>query len=104
MNKRRSPNGNALFFQNSAATGGVRLFFAPPGAIALGPGFSAVPAGGCDGSSFLDAGFGAYFWSATQAAGYPRNAYYRDLDFNYAIVYRASAAKYTGKSVRCLRD
>ena len=67
-------------------------------------GFSAVPAGGCDGSSFLDAGFGAYFWSATQAAGYPRNAYYRDLDFNYAIVYRASAAKYTGKSVRCLRD
>ena len=66
-------------------------------------GFSAVPAGYCNGSSFYDAGNYAYFWSATQSNSL--YAYYRYLYSYYAGVYRSGGDdKYYGYSVRCLRD
>ena len=65
-------------------------------------GFSAVPAGYCDGSSFLYAGLWARFWSSTQRGG--NYAWYRHLYYHYANVLRLDFAKYYGSSVRCLRD
>ena len=67
-------------------------------------GFSAVPAGSCNGSSFYYAGYAAYFWSATQHASSPTDAYYRNLYSNDASVLRFSNYKAYGRSVRCLRD
>ncbi len=65
-------------------------------------GFSAVPAGGCNGSSFNDAGYRAYFWSSAQDSSY--RAYSRNLYYYGADVYRYLDSKYYGCSVRCLRD
>ena len=65
-------------------------------------GFSVVPAGYCSGSSFGDAGLGAYFWSSTQDGSnyaYDSSPYYDD-----AHVVRNDGVKYDGRSVRCLRD
>ena len=67
-------------------------------------GFSAVPAGNCSGSSFIDAGYGAYFWSSKQDAGYPGNAIDRNLGYGSAYLSGYSCNKYDGYSVRCLRD
>ena len=67
-------------------------------------GFSTVPAGSCSGSSFYYAGYAAYFWSATQHASSPTDAYYRNLYSNDASVLRFSNYKAYGRSVRCLRD
>ena len=67
-------------------------------------GFSAVPAGYCSGSSFYNAGSGAYFWSATQYASYPDYAYDRRLYYDSAYVLRSTKYKFSGYSVRCLRD
>jgi len=67
-------------------------------------GFSAVPAGYFYGSSFDRAGDDAYFWSSTQSASYPNDAYYRNLYYHGANVLRRSNRKYLGYSVRCLRD
>ena len=65
-------------------------------------GFSAVPAGYCDGSSFGGAGVRARFWSSTQDGRY--DAWRRDLGYYSASVGRYYASKYYGYSVRCLRD
>ena len=66
-------------------------------------GFSAVPAGnytgGSDGSNF---GYNAHFWSATQVSY--EYAYYRLLQSGGSKVVRLNEGKFTGKSVRCLRD
>ncbi len=67
-------------------------------------GFSAVPAGNCDGSSFYGAGDNAYFWSATLYASYPNYAYLRRLYYYNAYVNRYNYSKSYGYSVRCLRD
>ena len=67
-------------------------------------GFSAVPAGGCVGSSFSDAGCSANFWSSSRNSDYRYYAYYRDLFYLNAHVLRNYLSKYTGFSVRCLRD
>jgi len=67
-------------------------------------GFSAVPAGHCNGSSFNYAGFSANFWSATQLASDPNYAYNRFLYCSNANVGRSSSPKRNGRSVRCLRD
>ena len=64
-------------------------------------GFSAVPAGYRD-WLFNGAGYNAYFWSATQNGG--SYAYYRTLYYGNVGVGRYNYAKYTGRSVRCLRD
>jgi len=68
-------------------------------------GFSAVPAGEHDISSFNGAGRGAKFWSATQFSSY--YAYERYLGCMGANVGRSSNSgknKSYGCSVRCLRD
>ena len=65
-------------------------------------GFSAVPAGYCNGSSFGGAGYYAYFWSSTQY--FSNYAYHRYLLYDNADVYRSNYGKSYGYSVRCLRD
>ena len=65
-------------------------------------GFSAVPAGGCYGSSFNGAGNYADFWSSTQSDS--SNAYGRNLYYGSAYVGRYNDSKSNGFSVRCLRD
>ena len=68
-------------------------------------GFSAVPAGSCDGSSFDsfdDAGNYASFWSSTEYSSY--NAYFRTLKYDGARVTRVDGSEVVGYSVRCLRD
>ena len=67
-------------------------------------GFSAVPAGTCNGSSFNYAGGSASFWNATQDLSYPGVAYNRILYCNFAYVSRGVGDKSNGQSVRCLRD
>jgi uncharacterized protein (TIGR02145 family) len=65
-------------------------------------GFTVVPAGYCNGSSFNYAGNDAYFWSSTQDGS--NYAYYRSLGYSLARVYRGNYNKDYGRSVRCLRD
>ena len=67
-------------------------------------GFSAVPAGFCNGSSFSSAGLGAHFWSATQSTGTPYYAYNRYLSNTSAGVGRNANNEYGGRSVRCVHD
>ena len=64
-------------------------------------GFSVVPAGYW-GFGFYTAGVYARFWSSTQYSS--SNAYNRDLNYGDADVYRGSHLKYTGYSVRCLKN
>ena len=64
-------------------------------------GFSAVPAGYWD-NGFNFAGFDAYFWPSTESGA--DIAWYRDLYYNIAGVYRSSGYRNYGLSVRCLRD
>ena len=71
-------------------------------------GFSAVPAGYCDGSS-LNNGAGSYtsFWSSTEYCSTEYctvYAYHRSLDNNRGDITRNFYMKRTGMSVRCLRD
>ena len=64
-------------------------------------GFSARPAGYYNG--YYDAfGYNASFWSATQNDS--GNAYGRNLYYDTAYVYRTNGTKYTGYSVRCIRN
>ena len=66
-------------------------------------GFSAVPVGYRDDSSFgYDEGIAAFFWSSTQDGS--DNAWARNLFCINATVYRESDNKYDALSVRCLRD
>ena len=65
-------------------------------------GFGAVPASFCNGSSFYIAGNFALFCSSTQYTS--SYAYGRYLYYNDAYVSRDNSTKYTGRSVRCLRD
>jgi len=64
-------------------------------------GFSGLP-GGYGGESF--GSFGSYgsFWSASESD--VSNAWRRDLGFNYSFLYRATANKKGGISVRCVKD
>ena len=63
-------------------------------------GFSAVSAGIYQGS-YLNFGFSAYFWSATEYNG---GAYGRYLNYDSASVNRYNLSKARGFSVRCLKD
>lgn len=65
-------------------------------------GFSAVPAGYRDESSYSTTGENASFWSSTENSS--SIAYYRYLDYINADVYRTTYYKNDGFSVRCLRD
>ncbi|MBO4655562.1 MAG: fibrobacter succinogenes major paralogous domain-containing protein, partial [Bacteroidales bacterium] len=64
-------------------------------------GFSALPACFYDGG-YYNIGNGAYVWSATENRDY--YAYYRNLYYNDANVYRYGNDKFYGFSVRCVRD
>jgi uncharacterized protein (TIGR02145 family) len=66
--------------------------------------FGAVPAGRFSGSSLNNAGYDAYFWSATQHASDPSSAYYRNLYYSYVGVGRINYNKSAGNSVRCVCD
>ena len=65
-------------------------------------GFSALPAGYYYTSNYdsgtHDFSYRAYFWSATEGP------YFRLLRYNNAGVYRGTAAKDSGYSVRCVKD
>ena len=64
-------------------------------------GFSAVPAGRCDGSSFRSSGVVVHYWSSTEisTAVYERYLHYKSVE-----VSRSNSGKADGFSVRCLRD
>jgi uncharacterized protein (TIGR02145 family) len=64
-------------------------------------GFSGLPGGfrSLDGS-FNDVRGIAVFWSATEGVS---NAWYRDLNYNFGVVFRFGGSKSFGASVRCLR-
>ena len=64
-------------------------------------GFGALPAGSYLGF-YLYFGYGAFFWSATEASS--EYAYYRYLSCDGADVYGVSNYEGDGVSVRCLRD
>ena len=67
-------------------------------------GFSAVPAGFHNGSSFYESGNYAKFWSSTEYSS--SLAYGRTIYYNNASVYSDfnNYGKDYGISVRCLRD
>ena len=67
-------------------------------------GFSAVPAGFCEGSSFENAGSATFFWSSSQFEGNSNRAYNRYLQYWVASVDRGNFDKLNGFSVRCLKD
>jgi uncharacterized protein (TIGR02145 family) len=65
-------------------------------------GFTALPAGARDRSSFYGLGYIAQFWSATENGS--KYAWYRYLISYYSEVGRGYDWKLAGFSVRCLRD
>ena len=71
-------------------------------------GFSAVPAGGCYGSSSYDAGYAAIFRSSTQYNMYASPYHYLYYSYLYCDTgleeERYTSGKESGWSVRCLRD
>ena len=67
-------------------------------------GFSARPAGYFYDSGFTDMNKRALFWTSTQGTDARNYAVGRLLDYNQAGVNTASGRKYTGRSVRCVRD
>ena len=64
-------------------------------------GFSAVPAGGCNGLLFGGAGVLAYFWASAQGGSF---AWGRDLNYGNASVARGYPNESRGFSARCVKD
>ncbi|MBN2543062.1 hypothetical protein JXI42_09390 [bacterium] len=65
-------------------------------------GFTALPAGYRDGDgSYYDLIHNSYFWSSSESV---RSAWYRNIYYYYAVVYRYRYSKLYGFSVRCVRD
>ncbi|OWV06235.1 fibrobacter succinogenes major paralogous domain-containing protein [Fibrobacter sp. UWH1] len=68
-------------------------------------GFSALPAGSSYSNGyFYDAGYYAFFWSASQYDSDSDSAYYMRLYYNYGGAYMFNGNKYYGHSVRCLQN
>ena len=65
-------------------------------------GFSALPAGNRHTGYYTSSGYGALFWSATEASD--THAYILALNYTNPLVWRDSDNKYGGYSVRCVRD
>jgi uncharacterized protein (TIGR02145 family) len=65
-------------------------------------GFSAVPAGYGNNSSFQFSGRNAYFWSSSELSNL--STWYRNLSYGEATLNRNYASKSNAFSVRCLRD
>jgi uncharacterized protein (TIGR02145 family) len=64
-------------------------------------GFTALPGGMIEGSTFKDLIGHAYFWASTENGG---NAWFRSLAHDCDNVYRNSFSKTYGCTVRCLKD
>ncbi|MDY6327298.1 MAG: FISUMP domain-containing protein, partial [Bacteroidales bacterium] len=65
-------------------------------------GFSAVPVGRCLGSTFIEVGYEANFWSSTLHEN--NFAFSRYLQYNNAKVLGGTDGRNYGLSVRCLKD
>ena len=66
-------------------------------------GFSALPAGGYYDGGFVNAGYYAYFWSASQLE-YSSRAYVREFGYSLEHAIWAFDVKRLGLSVRCLQN
>ena len=64
-------------------------------------GFSAIPAGRCEGSSFRSAGLVAHYWSSTESGS---GVYEHYLHYKSADVTKSNSDKFNGFSVRCIHD
>ena len=67
-------------------------------------GFSALPAGERDGSSFIKSGDYAAFWSATETNEYRSSFAYLTYDSDYASQGDFALKDENGFSVRCVKD
>jgi len=65
-------------------------------------GYAGLPGGGRFANSFGNDGLWGNWWSATQASS--THAWYRYLGYFDGSLGRYNSAKFTGFSVRCLRD
>ena len=65
-------------------------------------GFSALPAGSYGDYDYDNFGFGTLYWSATEQDS--ENAWFRSLQCDFASVFRYYDYKYSGVSVRCVRN
>ena len=65
-------------------------------------GFSALPAGAYTDNGYHNSGTNALFWSATESSS--SVVYDRQLYYHTATVSRSNFFKYSGFSVRCVRD
>lgn len=63
--------------------------------------FTALPGGYVD-DGFVEIGFGAYWWSSTDFSII--TAYRRTLYFDFSSIHRDDYNKWTGYSVRCVKD
>ena len=80
---------------------GIQWWACPDSLANNSSGFDALPGGYRHGSAeFLDVQTTARFWSSTNT-GY---AWFRELDCDNSAIYRSSAGKYRGHSVRCIKD
>jgi len=67
-------------------------------------GFAALPAGYADGSSVSNVGYDTDFWTATPHESYISDAYARNLVYSDVYLTSYLSLRYTGRSVRCLRN
>jgi len=65
-------------------------------------GFSALPGGNFNGSSFSDVGNYGYWWTSVPSG--TNNAFYRGIIYNNASMYHSYYNLYDAFSVRCLKD
>jgi uncharacterized protein (TIGR02145 family) len=65
-------------------------------------GFSALPAGYRLDGNYASEGHQAYFWSSTENGS--NSAYIVNLRYDYDYTYLSRYSKYSGYSVRCLKD
>lgn len=66
--------------------------------------YMALPAGSFDGKGYGNFGSFAYFWSSNEYEYYSGNAYYRYIYYNYAGIASNYSSKFSGFSVRCVKD
>ena len=65
-------------------------------------GFRALPSGTFSGGAFGSAGYGGFWWSATE--GDASDAWYRYMGYSLATVSRNNVNKSYGCSLRCRQD
>jgi uncharacterized protein (TIGR02145 family) len=80
---------------------GTALWLSPNTGATNSVGFSALPGGDRFNGGFLTIGASAWFWSSEYRLN---NAWYRRLYFGYDRVDRGNMIKWSGLSVRCLKN